>query len=90
MEMHSSSYCDLISWITPTCFSTFYRCVMVPTLVENSKFSVYLLLLGPRHIQPSIYIHQCGNLPMGHVQIVLALASEMIHIQAVHGQVQVV
>ena len=29
---------DLISWTTPTCFSTFYQCAMVPTVVENSKF----------------------------------------------------
>ena len=29
-------YGDLIPWTTPTCFSTFYRCAMVPTLVENS------------------------------------------------------
>ena len=37
-------YCDLISWTTPTCFSTFYRCAMVPTLVENSKLFVYLYI----------------------------------------------
>ena len=28
---------------TPTCFSSFYRCAMVPTLVESSKFFMYLL-----------------------------------------------
>ena len=28
----------LISCTIPACFSTFYRCVMVPILVENSKF----------------------------------------------------
>ena len=28
-------YCDLISCTTPACFSTFYRCAIVPTLVEN-------------------------------------------------------
>ena len=27
---------------SPTCFSTFYRCAMVPTLVEKSFFFVYL------------------------------------------------
>ena len=31
-------YCDLISCTNPACFSTFYQCVMVPTLVENSNF----------------------------------------------------
>ena len=30
-------YCDLISCTTPACFSTFYRCAMVPTLVLNSN-----------------------------------------------------
>ena len=33
----------LISCTTPACFSTFYRCAMVLTLVENSNISVYLL-----------------------------------------------
>ena len=34
--------CDLISCTTPACFSTFYGCARVPTLVENSIFFVYL------------------------------------------------
>ena len=36
-------YCDLISWSTPTCFSTFYHCAMVPILVENSNFFCVLV-----------------------------------------------
>ena len=32
----------LLSCTTPACFSAFYRCAMVPTLVEN--FSVYLFV----------------------------------------------
>ena len=31
-------YCDLISCTTPACFSTFYQCAMIPTLVENFDF----------------------------------------------------
>ena len=37
-------YCDLISWTTPTCFSTFYRCAMVHTLVKIPKFFVCLFV----------------------------------------------
>ena len=49
----------LLSWTTPTCFSTFYRCAMVPTLVENSKFfHVYNLLL-------------CCSKCMDHAQLTL-------------------
>ena len=33
----------LILCTTPACFSTFYRCAMVPTLVENSKFFCVLV-----------------------------------------------
>ena len=50
MEMHSRDihfllfYYDLIiSWTTPTCFSTFYQRAMVPSLVENSKFFCVLI-----------------------------------------------
>ena len=46
MEMHSRDITlliVLISWNTPTCFSTFYQCAMVPTLVENSKFFCVLV-----------------------------------------------
>ena len=39
-------YCDLTSCTTPACFSTFYQCVMVPTLVENSNFFGVLVLIG--------------------------------------------
>ena len=31
--------------ISPACFSTFYQCAMVSTLVENSNFFVYLYIL---------------------------------------------
>ena len=34
----------VISCTTPACFSNIYRCAMVPTLAENSKFSVYLFV----------------------------------------------
>ena len=37
-------YCDLISCTTPACSSTFYQCAMVPPLVENSIFFVYLFV----------------------------------------------
>ena len=40
---------DLISCTTPVCFSTFYRCAMVPTLAENSNFFVYLYTYSWRH-----------------------------------------
>ena len=36
-ELNKREHDNLISWTTPTCFSTFYRCAMVPTLLENSK-----------------------------------------------------
>ena len=37
-------YGDLISCTTPACFSTFYRCAMVLTLVENFNFLCTCLL----------------------------------------------
>ena len=50
MEMHSRDITFLIVLLftvctTPTCFSTFYRCIMVPTLIENSKFFCVVVLL---------------------------------------------
>ena len=36
-------YCDLITCTTPACFSTVYRCAMVPTLVENLIFCVLVV-----------------------------------------------
>ena len=35
----------LISCTAPACFSTFYQCAMVPTLVENSSFLCTCLLI---------------------------------------------
>ena len=32
----------LLSCTTPACFSTFYRCAMLPTLVENFCALVYI------------------------------------------------
>ena len=41
----SQIWSHLISCTTPVCFSAFYRCAMVPTLVENSIFfPVYLFV----------------------------------------------
>ena len=37
-------HCDLISLTTPTCYSTFYRCAMVPTVVKNPIFFMYLFV----------------------------------------------
>ena len=44
-------YCDLVSCTTPACFSTFYQCAMVPTLVVEKTIlleyfynNVYVLL----------------------------------------------
>ena len=34
---------DLISYTTPGCFSTFYLCAMVPTLVENTNYFCVLV-----------------------------------------------
>ena len=45
-EMHSRDITLLIvllSWTTPTCFSIFYRCAMVSTLVENTKYFCVLV-----------------------------------------------
>ena len=47
MDMHSRDITLIIvsiSCTTPACFGTFYRCAMVPTLVEISNFFVYLFV----------------------------------------------
>ena len=54
MEMHSRDITVLIVFTVililctaPTCFSTFYRCAMVPTIAENSKFFCVLVTKTP-------------------------------------------
>ena len=51
MEMHSKNVTlliDLISCTTPACFSTFYQCGMVFTLVKNLKFFCVLVCIRHR------------------------------------------
>ena len=66
MEMYSRDitllidFCDLISWTITACFSTFYRCAIVPTLVENSKFFCVLVIVGSRpEYNPYSFFRHC-------------------------------
>ena len=68
---HNENARDIILLIAPACFSTFYRCAMVPTLVENSKFFCVLVfitvtyLIFENHLllllisNTSLQVHEC-------------------------------